>query len=168
MTSYHSIEKSFHGIATSVRRWFHSESFHAHTEVNLSKRGYFSAGIDLFDHEEDFSIHLRLIWVWVSFSFHADWRWLAALRKLVRGSNYDGRQLIQCSYFEHSINFHFWWTECDKAKWRGISTHAYMPWHNQWVRTEILSPDLSRVLLTETTALRPSYGPAILLRATAS
>ncbi len=142
MTTHSCIDSKFCGIATGVRRWFNMDGFSCHTEAQLSRRGYLSFGIGLFDEEDDFSIHLRLIWIWMSFNCEAKWQWVRRIRALVRGSLYAEREVISLSYFEHSVNFKFWWTECDRAKWRGVSTHVNMPWHHEWVSTEILSLDL--------------------------
>ncbi len=150
MRSRSSIEKKFLGFPLSVRHWLETKNCKFHTEYNLSRNGYLSTGLDLFDDDEDIMIHVRLIWLWLSIGVGTNYKWVKKLRKKITNDSYRGRQ-FRLTYFGHSINWEIWrkqWESNSTDPW-WMSQSFYMPWHTEWVSTEVLSLDLVRTVYIE-------------------
>ena len=149
---YHASIERTHGIATEVRRWLRTQHTEWHTEVSLSRHGYFCVGCDIFTGDEMLLLHTRLIWLWVSLSVSFNWKWVRALREkfYARFGKYRGRE-FDLRYHDAALSWNFFAREHESSSrdpwW--MHRYIYMPWHPEWVFTEGLSFDQACVVWRE-------------------
>lgn len=154
MHSHSTIDSRWCGIPTSYRSWHRASSSDWHFEWS-SRWRYVSIGFDIFDEEDDISVHFAVPFLWLSLNVLFKWECVRALRKRFRERfGYGGRE-ISLRYNDAA----FWWTcfanddHSRKDPWWQHGS-IYMPWHPQHIFTEILSIDLRKVVFREESGKR--------------
>lgn len=141
----------------SLRYWLHTQHTTWNPEISISRRGYLSLGFDLFCGEHTALIHMRLIWLLVSLSVDANCGWMKNLRDrfYARFGKYRGRE-FNLRYSDASATWHFFAKENESKStdpwW--MRQYFHMPWHPEWIATEVLTQDRLRVAWRDDRSIR--------------
>ena len=146
MRTHACIDDSCLGIPVAFRRWVSMTHSKWAFEFNLKHR-YTTIGFDLFDDEHVISAHFAIPFLWLSLSFASDASWSRKLGSWFRTKFGSGGRSFKIAYHDHSAWWSFFETDDhNRADPWWMRQSFYMPWHSEWVSTEILSLDLERTV----------------------
>lgn len=147
MTTHGCIDKVWHSIPTGLRRWVNTQKTKWSFELNFGHR-YTTIGIDISDEEHLLSGHFAVPGLWASAGFVANWSWARSFQTWFNKKFGYGGRSFQISYFEHTTTYEFFKMDGNDGRrvpwWQRQSVR--MPWHSQWVSTELLTLDLGGVV----------------------